>query len=591
MDDKSKSEIKSYSRFVRNYAVAILVIVALMVCYFVMWAWKDFVFGKDNDLLGWVILLCLHPIIIVRALIEKKGQPVTPDASKAKAPEKTRTEQASLRKEKKKKVFQKMVAAIRPLFMVDLAAIILVGLPRFPFAKQFPYLQQFPFLLRLNDFLMWLVNHPDVMPFVLWFVILGYAGYFIFDTYFWSKRNGEKRGLYSSIWYSSVLVLGWIFGKWTGLIFFSAPLLIIYYVWLYWMATVIMPANNPDSKLVLFDKNNEKWQRFLLFLHYTWGIHYPMIVAEDEWGKEIATRIPGSPFQPRGAPGVILTRPHQVVGITSGTEFSRVEGPGLVLSRRFERPLEIVDLRRQVRISWVDALTKDGIQFKARLFMVFQVNVSSPDHTEGSFPYSKKWVRRLLKLAGVNPADQKTNIAWDKMVVQQIEQTAQQIISTRTLNELWQTQDSAKFPSAFVEIGDQIKTAVQSKLADRGITIYTTRMPFFKFSEEKEDSISDQQLKTWKSYWARQANETMAEGEAEAARLQDEAHAYAQSILLRALADGIKQTTPEISRYVIAIRFISAIQELMKRDPSLAEKVGSEKDSQFESIKQGMKPQ
>jgi regulator of protease activity HflC (stomatin/prohibitin superfamily) len=96
-------------------------------------------------------------------------------------------------------------------------------------------------------------------------------------------------------------------------------------------------------------------------------------------------------------------------------------------------------------------------------------------------------------------------------------------------------------------------------------------MPFFKFSDEKEDAISDQQLQTWKSYWARRANETMAEGEAEAARLQEEARAYAQSVLLRALAEGIKQTTPEISRYVIAIRFISAIQELMKRDPTLAD--------------------
>lgn len=589
MNDKSKLEIKSYSRLVRNFAIAILAIVTLMVCYFAMWIWKDFVFGKYNDLLGWVILLCLHMIMIVRAFIEKKGQPVTPDASKAKAPEKTKTKQSSLLKEKWKKVFQKMVAAIRPLFMVDLAAIILVGLPRFPFAKQFPYLQQFTFLLRLNDFLMWLVNHPNVMPLVLWFVILGYASYFIYDTYFWSKRNGEKRGLYSSIWYSSVLVIGWIFGKWMGLIFFSAPILIFYYVVLYWMATVIMPANNPDSKLILFDKNNEKWQRFLLFLHYTWGIHYPMIVVEDEWGKETAIRIPGSPFQKRGAPGVILTRSHQVAGITSGTDFSRVEGPGLVLTKQFERPLEIVDLRRQVRISWIDALTKDGIQFKGRFFMVFKVNDSPPDHTEGSFPYSRKWVRRLLKLSGVNPADPKASIPWDKMVVQQIEQTAQQILSTRTLNELWQTQDSAKYTNAFVEIGDQIKSAVQNKLADRGITIFTTRMPFFKFSEEKEDSISDQQLQTWKSYWARRANETMAEGEAEAARLQEEARAYAQTILLRALAEGIKQTTPEISRYVIAVRFINAIQELMKKEPAVAEKVGPEIGSQLENLKQGMK--
>jgi regulator of protease activity HflC (stomatin/prohibitin superfamily) len=289
-------------------------------------------------------------------------------------------------------------------------------------------------------------------------------------------------------------------------------------------------------------------------------------------------------------------RAHQVVGITAGTDFSRVEGPGIVFTKRFERPLEIVDLRRQVRVSLIDALTKDGIQFNARLFMVFKVNDSSPDHTDGSFPYSKKWVRRLLKLTGVmqTQPNKKTNIRWDEMVVKQIEQAAQQALSKRTLNELWQPQNSAVYSSAFVEIGEQIKSTLQKRLEEEGIIIFTSRMPAFKFpeeSEEKEDSIPSLQLKTWRSSWERQANQTIAEGEAEAMRLQEEARVYAQSILLKALAEGIKQTTPEISRYVIAIRFVGAIQELMKRQPVVAEKVGTEISSQLENIKQGISPQ
>ena len=72
MNNKSKPDIKSYSRFLRNYAIVILVVVVLMALYFAMWLWKDFVFGTFNDLLGWIILVCLHPILIVRALKEKK---------------------------------------------------------------------------------------------------------------------------------------------------------------------------------------------------------------------------------------------------------------------------------------------------------------------------------------------------------------------------------------------------------------------------------------------------------------------------------------------------------------------------------------
>jgi regulator of protease activity HflC (stomatin/prohibitin superfamily) len=409
-----------------------------------------------------------------------------------------------------------------------------------------------------------------------------------------SNRYGERRGLYSALWHLSIISLGWLWGRWMGLIFFSMPLILVYYATLYWFAMVIIPANDPDSKLILFDKKNETWQRFVIFIWYTWGMQYPMNAVSDEWGREIPpTRISGSPFRKAGEPGIIFTHAHQVVGITAGTDFSRVDGPGTVFTKRFERPLEIVDLRRQVRISKIEAFTKDGIRFNPRLFMVFKVNDSSPDHTNGSFPYSKKWVRRLLKLTGVmqTQPNKKTPIRWDEMVVKQIEQTAQQTLSKRTLDELWKPQDSAKFDSAFVEIREQIKSALQQRLEEEGITIFTVAMPGFKFPEEKDNSIPNQQLKTWQASWERQANQTIAEGDAEAIRLQEEARAYAQSILLKALAEGIKQTKPKISRYVIAVRFIGAIQELMKRQPEIAEKVGTEINSQLENIKQGISPQ
>jgi len=379
-----------------------------------------------------------------------------------------------------------------------------------------------------------------------------------------------------------------LLGRWIGIFFFSMPLLLVYYLILYQFAMAIIPATKPESELALFDQNNEKRQRFIVLVWHTWGIHYPVSVVADDWGREISARIPGSPFWKYGSPGVIWTRAHQVVGITAGTEFSRIEGPGIIFTRRFERPLEIVDLRRQVRSSWINTVTKDGIPFKAKLFMVFKVNDSSPDLNEGSFPYSKKWIRRLLKLFGVTQTlpGNKTDIRWDERVVKQIEQTAQQTLSQRTLNELWQPQNGAEYDSTFIEIGDEIIAVLQKRLEEQGIIVFTARIVDYKFSEEKEDTITGQQLATWQSSWARQATQTLAEGEAEAERLQKEARVYAQSVLLKALAEGINQITPEMSRYVIAIRFINAIQELMKKQPEVAEKLGTGVTTRLENIKQ-----
>ena len=127
-------------------------------------------------------------------------------------------------------------------------------------------------------------------------------------------------------------------------------------------------------------------------------------------------------------------------------------------------------------------------------------------------------------------------------------------------------------------------------MEDQGVIVFTSRMADFKFSEEKEDAISSQQLTTWRSSWARQADQTIAEGEAEADRLEEEARAYAQSVLLKAFAEGIKHTTPEMSRYVIAIRFINSIQELMKKNPDVAENLDPEVINRLENIKQRITP-
>jgi regulator of protease activity HflC (stomatin/prohibitin superfamily) len=528
----------------------------------------DFVFETLNNLLGLlfsflylIAILYLHLSMIVNAFKEKRGPSVPENKSRANtvARKPPSPEEIAQDKMKWKKTNRRITMVVMQLIVIDIIVGILWWIPLWP-------------------------------RWIALFLLVGGI------TQFLSKQFGEQRGVYSGQGQLGIIFLGWLLGRWMGIIFFSAPLLFVYYLMLYQFAMVVVPANNPEAQLIMFDKSNEKWQRFLTFIWYTWGIQHPMHVVVDEAGREISMRIKGNLSRQYGIPGIIFTHSHQVAGITAGTEFSRVEGPRVIFTKRFERPLEIIDLRRQVRVSWIDAVTKDGIPFKAKLFMVFQVNNSAPDHNEGSFPYSTKCVRRLLKLLGMmqTQPNNKTRIRWDERVVKQIEQAAQQTLSQRTVNELWQPQNP-KNESSFFEIGEDIKSILQKRLEEHGIIVFTSRMPDFKFSEDKEDAITSQQLKTWQSSWTRQANQTIAKGEAEAERLQGEARAYAQSVLLRAFAEGIRQTrirqtTPETSRYVIAIRFITAIQELMKRETAVAEDLGTKVTERLENIKQRIGP-
>ena len=59
----------------------------------------------------------------------------------------------------------------------------------------------------------------------------------------------------------------------------------------------------------------------------------------------------------------------------------------------------------------------------------------------------------------------------------------------------------------------------------------------------------------------------LASAEAESSRLQQEARAYVQSILLTAIAEGLQETRlryPNLPRHVIAMRFVGALAELAK---------------------------
>ena len=62
----------------------------------------------------------------------------------------------------------------------------------------------------------------------------------------------------------------------------------------------------------------------------------------------------------------------------------------------------------------------------------------------------------------------------------------------------------------------------------------------------------------------------MAEAKAESERAQQEARAYAEALLLNSIAEGLQKTheiNPNLPRFVIAMRFLSALQDYVHTQP------------------------
>jgi hypothetical protein len=450
-----------------------------------------------------------------------------------------------------------------------------------------------------------------------------------------TREHGGRRAFFSYLGHLTIFLVGWLVGKWSGMLFLSLPLLAVYYIALYYFAQVIIPLAKPDATglhykdiprlrkssanfrrpeaeqkkvpfltrtfrflLTLVDTTElvggENWQRFLILVWYTWGVQYPLIVITDPFGREYDLRIGGSSFKSLGRPGLIRGQSHQAIGITTGVRFSRVDGPGTVfINHRHERLFEVVDLRTQLRSNEIEAISKDGNPFKAILSASFAIDRqkwSLADYhrlktinpvlkdgrefqgTEGSFPFSPARIRAALSTTGIAvgaPGQEVSAVHWDNRVMSQLEEAARFVLAQRNLDELWRPRIDKRGASALNEISAEIVGLTKAHLQENGVQLFSARVVNFLFPDNHP--IIEQQIKTWSSLWQQRAAQTIAKGNAEFGRLQQEAKAYARSILLTSLAEGIQKTNvsrPDLARNIIALRFIGALEELVQQQPS-----------------------
>ncbi len=420
--------------------------------------------------------------------------------------------------------------------------------------------------------------------------------------YFTTRKFGDRRGLNSILGHLTILLLGWLFGRWFGILFVSLPMLAIYYHVIYRFAEIIIPASNPDDR-------DEKWQRFKILVWYMWGMQFPIIIVDDPANPKCDVRIKGDVFQtPTGMPGYIWTHMPQAIGLTGGTNFSRVEGPGAIYTKRFERPLDVIDLRTQLRTTEIEAITQDGIPIKAIVFASFRVDNSSwqgryirltkanpllqggltLDHGNSHFQYSRARVRAVLSMEGVQTSlvGQVGAVSWrwDEQVMNMVAERARRVISEIPLSELWQpnAEKDKKGVSALDLIADKIKDekniyGLFSILQKNGVLLYAARVVnYFSLDDKPENKFGEfthQQIPVWQARWEQQVEQKLAEADADAEQKQMDATALARSMLLTSVAESLQKATTnnkDLPRYLIAMRFLGTLDEMIRKEPELA---------------------
>jgi hypothetical protein len=211
-----------------------------------------------------------------------------------------------------------------------------------------------------------------------------------------------------------------------------------------------------------------------------------------------------------------------------------------------------------------------------------------PSYTDGSFPFSNLRIQAALGTTSTPEAGDAI-IFWDQWVVNIIEDAARKVISQKKLDELWRPANDEQNANALDRIAVEIKSSAELAVRSAGILLFVARVVNFRFPTPKgqPDKISEQQIITWESEWERKRTKILDEAVAESERAQDDARAYAESILLNSIAEGLQKTHeihPKLPRYVIAVRFLRALQNYIQQVPQQEGENSSEDDKKVAGL-------
>jgi hypothetical protein len=262
----------------------------------------------------------------------------------------------------------------------------------------------------------------------------------------------------------------------------------------------------------------------------------------------------------------------------------------------YEAPVALIDLRTHLRTTVVNAVSRDGMQVPAVVFMAFAIDRdkwpkegwskahfsrmkylfngdAALDHLEGSYPFSSGRVRAAINKIGVNTSLQdgeRPEFCWDEWVVKQVEQATREVLAKRSLDELWRPQNDGPAVSALDEMAADLREQVAPALAEIGVQLFGARIVNYELGEDSP--VTKQNIKTWSTFWEQQITEAHADAEAIYREEIERAHAFSKSVLLDAIAESInaaRTINPALPRHVIAQYYVHALEEYIKTQPGI----------------------
>lgn len=367
-----------------------------------------------------------------------------------------------------------------------------------------------------------------------------------------------------SIWigFYAACALGYAAAGRVGLLLITLPALALFFAAVYHLSGLVLPLEPGQHRLV-----------FRSLLTFGLGTNYPYYVIDDWKRQETkdrqfpAPRVAGNPFgQFLAGPGIILNDCNHVAVVYEANRF-RVAPPGLSFTEQFEQLYTAVDLRPQLRVTTIEAETKDGIVTKTLVFMPHRIeNGKREPRLEESYPYDSDTIIRVIsRQATVEHRWQRDSqgvaseelklIPWDELVLPVGMAALKEAILPYTCNELHDPGDPR------IKIADAFRSQLRTRLVPLGIELVGGGISNIKPPE----SVEQQRVANWQAKWKKRIEMEIGLAEAEITRQMEQVWPEVQLDIINELINILKKAGT-VSEDVLAFQLVESLGAIPPRE-------------------------
>jgi len=261
-----------------------------------------------------------------------------------------------------------------------------------------------------------------------------------------------------------------------------------------------------------------RWDALKCLLLMTVGIWCPWAIVEDGEVKKVK---PEGLLQIPLGPGIVVIRPGNAVVFEWGGKVTKIEGPGVAKSQRYEIIKKAVDLRPQWHsLTAEDVLTQDRVPLTFKMTVGYQIQCradwgappqatteASQGEILGDYPVYKESVyRAVFRLDPATP---------EKAVLAAADSFLRDAVRGFNLDGLYDysfTARAAARGDAILALESKLKASLSPLLSDWGLTLLGADITTVKMPEEVGERVVD----WWATNWRARSLVAQATGERQA---------------------------------------------------------------------------